>query len=247
MKKRNTLRLHFGVTFTLLLCSTFTMAQSIPLNKLTGQFDEKKDSNFVALDSTRLPVNKKGMFLQKEPAEQLLKAYHDFKQVHPDIPFVIVSAMRNYQYQNGIWQRKWDGLSTKIAQPQKIAQEILKYSSMPGTSRHHWGTDVDITSVSSEYFKTTEQGKVLYQWLKDNMPKYGFCQPFNDGRKGGYLPEEWHWSYKPIASQYIAQYKAQLETNATQITHSLNFVGHDKITLDALVKEYVLTVNRDCY
>ena len=249
MKKIITLKTvtHFSSTLTLLLCSTFAMAQSIPLNKLTGQFDEKKDSNYIALDSTILPVNKKGMYLQKEPTEQLIKAYNDFKKSYPNIPFIVVSATRNYTYQNGIWQRKWDALVPKLNNPQKIAEQILKLSSMPGTSRHHWGTDIDITSVSSEYFKNDKQGIILYKWLRENLPKYGFCQPFNEGRKGGYLPEEWHWSYKPIAKQYIAEYKAILDSNPQMIMQNLNFTGYDKITLENLVKEYVLTVNPDCY
>ncbi|MDF7666805.1 M15 family metallopeptidase [Orbaceae bacterium ESL0727] len=238
---------YFTLTITLFLCSASTMAQSIPLNKLTGQFDEKQDNSFIALDSTLLPVNKKGMYLQKEPTQQLIKAYQDFKKIHPDIPFTIVSAMRNYNYQNGIWQRKWNSLTNQFSQPQQIAEEILKFSSMPGTSRHHWGTDVDITSVSSDYFKQDPKGKILNAWLQQNMANYGFCQPFNEGRKGGYLPEEWHWSYRPIASQYIAQYKAQLDSDPTKITYALNFAGHDKIQLEALVKEYVLQVNKNCY
>ncbi|OCG10232.1 hypothetical protein A9G13_00385 [Gilliamella sp. wkB178] len=248
-KKSIRLKTVFNLTQTLilLLCSTFAMAQSIPLNKLTGQFDEKKDDNFIALDSTELPVNKKGMYLQKQPAQQLIKAYRDFKKAHPDIPFIVVSATRNYQYQNGIWQRKWDALTAKINDPQQIAEEILKFSSMPGTSRHHWGTDIDITSVSSEYFHNDSKGIILYKWLQENLPKYGFCRPFNEGRTGGYLPEEWHWSYKPISSQYIAQYKALLESDANTIMQTLNFVGHDKIKLENLIKEYVLTVNTDCY
>lgn len=118
---------------------------------------------------------------------------------------------------------------------------------MPGTSRHHWGTDIDITSVSSDYFRNDKKGIILYQWLQDNLPKYGFCQPFNEGRNGGYLPEEWHWSYKPIASQYIAQYKAQLEKDPQLIIQALNFTGHDQINLEDLVKQYVLMVNADCY
>lgn len=234
-------------TLTLLLYSNFTMAQPIPLNKLIGQFDEKIDTNFVALDSTILPVNKKGMYLQKEPTQQLIKAYKDFKKEHPDIPFIIVSATRNYTYQNSIWQRKWGNLSDKLNDPQQIADEILKYSSMPGTSRHHWGTDIDITSVSSEYFQNDKKGIILYKWLQDNLPKYGFCQAFNEGRHGGYQPEEWHWSYKPIASQYIKQYKAILENEPNIITQVLNFIGHDKIDLERLIKEYVLTVNTECY
>ncbi|WP_392552539.1 M15 family metallopeptidase [Orbus wheelerorum] len=231
----------------LMVLPFITMANTIPLEKLIGQFNEKLDQEFVALDSTVLPVNKSGMYLQKEPTEQLIKAYHDFKKQYPNNPFIIVSATRNYNYQNGIWQRKWDTLFPKLKNEQDTAKDILKYSSMPGSSRHHWGTDVDITSVSSDYFRSTKQGEILYQWLLENMPKYGFCQPFSEGREGGYNPEEWHWSYKPIAKNYLQQYKHILQQDDKAIISKLNFAGHNKIKLKALLQEYVLDVSKDCY
>lgn len=224
-----------------------TMANKISIEKLIGQFNEKVDPQYIALDKTELPVNKPGMYLQKEPTEQLIKAYQDFKKQYPNIPFIIVSATRNYNYQNGIWQRKWDTLFPKLNDSQNTAKEILKYSSMPGSSRHHWGTDVDITSVSSDYFKNTKQGKILYQWLQANMLKYGFCQPFSEGRSGGYYPEEWHWSYKPIAKNYLHQYKTTLEENEQTILTKLNFAGYNKIKLKQLLTEYVFDVSQDCY
>jgi len=224
-----------------------TMANTIPLEKLIGQFNEKLDQEFIALDSTELRVNKPGMYLQKEPTAQLIKAYHDFKKQHPNIPFIVVSATRNYDYQSAIWQRKWNAILPKLKNEQSTAKDILKYSSMPGSSRHHWGTDFDITSVSPEYFHHTAQGKILYQWLLDNMPKYGFCQPFNEGRSGGYYPEEWHWSYRPIAKNYLMQYKSVLEQDDQAILSKLNFAGHNKIKLKALLQEYVLDVSKDCY
>lgn len=235
-----------AILLILLGFSMSSIASTIPLEKLIGKLDEKQDATFVALDSTQLPVNKKGMYLQKEPTKQLVKAYQAFKKAHPDIPFVIVSAMRNYQYQNGIWQRKWNALFPKLNHAQKTAENILQYSSMPGTSRHHWGTDVDITSLSSEYFQHDKKGKILYQWLQENMPKYGFCQPYTEGRKGGYLPEEWHWSYKPIAKQYLTHYQDLLNHNEQAIIQQLTFAGHDNIKLVDLVNEYVLTINSEC-
>lgn len=223
------------------------MANTIPLTKLLGQFDEKLDPDFIALDSTILPVNKSGMYLQKEVANQLIKAYQDFKKTYPDIPFIIVSATRNYAYQNSIWQRKWNALLPKFKEEQKTANEILKFSSMPGTSRHHWGTDIDITSVAPEYFTQDPKGKKLYQWLQTNMPKYGFCQAFNTGRQGGYQPEAWHWSYKPIASKYIEQYRTNFINNQQSILQHLTFAGYNKLQLAELIKEYVFDVNPDCY
>lgn len=235
------------ITLILINLSFFTMANTIPTEKLIGQFNEKSDPDFIPLDATILPVNKIGMYLNREVAEQLIKAYRDFNKLHPDIPFVITSATRNYTYQNGIWTRKWNNLYPTFKNAQATAEEILKYSSMPGSSRHHWGTDIDITSFSSEYFHQTKKGKILYQWLQENMPKYGFCQPFNENRNGGYQTEEWHWSYQPIAKQYLYAYKKLIEKEPTTILNKMNFVGHDKIKLKSLISEYVLTINDKCY
>ena len=29
-------------------------------------------------------------------------------------------------------------------EPKKAISEIIRFSTVPGTSRHHWGTDIDI-------------------------------------------------------------------------------------------------------
>ena len=50
---------------------------------------------------------------------------------------------------------------------------------MPATSRHHWGTDMDINSVEDDYFKDGK-GKKVYRWLVENASKYGFCQVYSD-------------------------------------------------------------------
>lgn len=237
---------------TMIMNSTVTFAQSdtstvIPLNELIGQYNEKTHSNFIALDSTILPVNKKGMYLQTEPTKQLILAYQAFKKQHPTIPFVIVSATRNYTYQNGIWQRKWQNLFPQYKDAMKTASAILQYSSMPGTSRHHWGTDVDITSLSSDYFRKDTQGKILYAWLLENMPKFGFCQAFTEGRNSGYQPEEWHWSYQPIAKLYIQQYKEIMDKQPEAIIEKLTFKGHADLEMKQIIEQYVYSVNAECY
>lgn len=229
-----------------LLFSASGFSSTLNLDHLIGQYDQTRDPNFVALDSTILPVNKKGMFLQKEVTEKLIAAYLDFKNTHPDIPFIVVSATRNYQYQNGIWSNKWNKKKSTISNPQQIAKDILRYSSMPGTSRHHWGTDFDITSVEPDYFDQNPQGQILYQWMNENMAKYGFCQPYKAGRKGGYSDEKWHWSYAPISKQYLTDYKTIMNNNPEKITRNLTFVGHDKIKLIPLLIEYVFDVDVSC-
>lgn len=229
------------------LSSSLAKAKTqISLNELLGQFDETTHPEFIALDKTKLPVNKPGMYLRKKAADKLILAYHDFKQVHPDIPFIIVSATRNYAYQNSIWEHKWQLLYSQSQNSEKTAKTILAYSSMPGTSRHHWGTDVDITQVESHYFVHDPKGKVLYKWLKKNMSRYGFCQTYNEHRSGGYNTEEWHWSYMPLAKRYLKQYRRYMKQDPMQIISHLNFTGHDKLNLVTIIKEYVFTINPNC-
>ena len=65
---------------------------------------------------------------------------------------------------------------------------------MPGsTSRHHWGTEIDIHSLKNGDFADGE-GLKIYEWLTTHAEDYGFYQPYT--AEQGYEEEEkWHWSY----------------------------------------------------
>jgi hypothetical protein len=43
----------------------------------------------------------------------------------------------------------------------------------------------------------------FYEWLRDNAPDHGFCQPFRG--KGAVKAEPWHWTYYRYSSVYEAQ------------------------------------------
>ena len=47
---------------------------------------------------------------------------------------------------------------------------------MPGTSRHHWGTEIDIHSYNNESFEQGP-GKAIYDWLTLHAADYGFSNP----------------------------------------------------------------------
>ena len=118
-----------------------------------------------------------------------------------NIKLSVVSAFRSYQRQKQIWENKWGNRPNDDIHH---AKNILKWSAFPGTSRHHWGTDVDFNSVETAYWKSKE-GEKVHKWLQNNAPKYGFCQTYDDGRQYGYNSEPWHWSYMPVADRYLAQ------------------------------------------
>ena len=92
---------------------------------------------------------------------------------------------------------------------------ILRYSALPGTSRHPWGTDLDIwdaAAVEPDYALRLSPAEyvadgvfsAMTQWMDELIgadDAEGFYKPYAiDG--GGVAPEAWHISYRPIASRY---------------------------------------------
>lgn len=168
-------------------------------NILLGKFEPRNDSNFVPIASEY--CDKAEMYIQRETYDAYLRMRKDAEKEGIDL--TIVSATRNYKSQSAIWNRKWNSLSgndsTKVC-------SIMRYSSMPGTSRHHWGTDIDFISVEPEYWKNGE-GLRIYNWLRENAPRYGFFQPYTDDpKRTGYDEERWHWSYAILSIPYLEEY-----------------------------------------
>ncbi|OIP01341.1 MAG: hypothetical protein AUJ97_07130 [Bacteroidetes bacterium CG2_30_32_10] len=223
--------------------------KSIAIDKkhLLGQFNYKTDNGFVEVDAKY--GNKKGMYLQKEVYEAFLKM--KVAAAKDGITLIIVSATRNFNEQKMIWEAKWSGkklvnsqnIYLTIKDPVERAKTILNYSSMPGTSRHHWGTDIDLNSIDNSFFNT-EKGIKLYNWLSNNAATYGFCQPYTKKdifRPNGYEEEKWHWSYLPIAKQYLTVYK-----NTITYSDITGFLGAETASKIDIIKNYIFGINQDC-
>ncbi len=199
--------------------------------ELLGKFEPSKHPDFVRIDKQY--TEKPNIYMRKE-------AYQAWIQMHADaskagIPLTIISATRNFDYQKSIWERKWNSGSYKGKNDFETAQNILKYSSMPGTSRHHWGTDVDFNSLTPSYF-TSGIGKKVYDWLTQNAVKYGFAQTYTAKSSGrtGYEEEYWHWSYMPLSSQMLRQYNSKISySNLT------GFAGSGTAEKIRVIEDYV--------
>ncbi len=165
----------------------------------------------------------------------------------------IVSAFRSFSDQKQIWEDKWTGktlvggkkLNVSTPDPKERATKILTYSSMPATSRHHWGTDFDINSVDPKFF-TTRDGKRDYEWLVAHASEYGFCQVYSHKggpgeRTTGYEEEKWHWSYLPVAGWYLKQYPIDVGYD-----HITGFMGSDAAAGIDVIKNYVQGINPEC-
>ena len=168
------------------------------------------------------------------------------------VTLTLVSATRNFDRQRQIWEAKWNGrrlLEGKhkadevYPDPADRARAILRYSSMPGTSRHHWGTDIDLNDLENDYF-TSGPGKAVYDWLTTHAAGYGFCQPYTakgPERPNGYEEERWHWSYLPLATR-LSDYAAAVLEN----TDIGGFAGAEAAPRIGVIENYVLGINPAC-
>jgi LAS superfamily LD-carboxypeptidase LdcB len=220
-------------------------------NYVTGRFNPANHPLFINLDKTDIPVSRKGQYLRKETAESLSLMLRDFKKDNPKIKISVISATRNFISQKTIWEEKWTGKRkisgapsiSEIKDPAKKGELILQYSSMPGTSRHHWGTDFDINQLNNEYY-TKGEGKAIYNWLVNNAAKYGFYQPYTTGRDAGYKEEKWHWSYLPLSKIFISDWNNHYNSMKSNFWKELPFKGVEYV--GHLAPVYVNSINSEC-
>jgi LAS superfamily LD-carboxypeptidase LdcB len=138
------------------------------------------------------------------------------------LDLVAFSSFRDFDRQLAIWNGKFRGerpmqdRSGKPLDPLTLSSAervtaILWWSALPGASRHHWGTDIDVLDaramppgyrlqvVPQEYLAGGPFHR-LTTWLNAHMHAFGFFRPYATDR-GGVTPEPWHLSYAPVASQ----------------------------------------------
>ncbi|GBF51688.1 serine-type D-Ala-D-Ala carboxypeptidase [Leptospira ryugenii] len=219
-----------------------------PFEYLMGKYNANQ-----GLIPIQLEENQKDHFLRPEVKSALLKmidAFEDSKPASYKQEIFLVSSFRNFNQQKQIWESKFTGkkamrVPIKDKTPAEIIALILEFSSAPGTSRHHWGTDFDLNALDNGYFEGNGRGKILYDWLQKNAHLYGFCQPYNElAKRGGkgYQEEKWHWSYAPIAQNLQAAWlKAYSEK---KISISGSFLGSEELGDKSV--EFVRSINSDC-
>jgi len=145
-----------------------------------------------------------------------------------------VSCYRSFERQLLIWNGKAQGerpvmdndglaLQREALDDWSWVQAILRWSALPGASRHHWGTDLDVydaAAVAPDYAVQLTPAEVnpggpfaaLHSWLdtliaSDNAE--GFFRPYARD-EGGIAPERWHLSYAPLAAQCEVQLSMSL-------------------------------------
>lgn len=151
------------------------------------------------------------------------------------IDLVPASSFRDFARQRAIWNAKFRGerpvldracraLDVGCLAPAQRVEAILAWSAVPGASRHHWGTDLDVYDraalpdgaapqlLPAEYAADGPFSR-LADWLDRHMHRFGFFRPYVSDR-GGVAPEPWHLSYAPLAGVFAAGLTADVLAEA---------------------------------
>jgi LAS superfamily LD-carboxypeptidase LdcB len=179
------------------------------------------------------------------------------------LDLVPVSSFRDFGRQRAIWNAKFRGERTardRSGRPVDMAalspgarvETILLWSALPGASRHHWGTDIDVAdgrAIAAGYAPKLEVAEYrrggpfaeLSAWLGENMRRFGFYRPYT--RRGhGVQPEPWHLSFAPLARPALARMSVALLADAISGA-GVDGEGEILARLHAIRERYVLDVD----
>jgi LAS superfamily LD-carboxypeptidase LdcB len=131
-----------------------------------------------------------------------------------------ISSFRDFTRQIAIWNGKFRGekplygadgqaLDALQMSPSERVGAILLWSALPGASRHHWGTDLDLidaraippgyrVQLTTQEFAPAGPFAPMSEWLETEAERFGFFRPFR-GILSGVRPEPWHFSFAPVA------------------------------------------------
>ena len=175
----------------------------------------------------------------------------------------VASGFRSFERQLAIWNGKVRGARSVHDDQGRLLElaaltdirkihAILRYSALPGASRHHWGTDLDIydaAAIPTAYTpqlipqEIADDGMFgpFHRWLDERMAAgeaEGFYRPYQTDA-GGVAPERWHISYAPVATACAAAYSEVL-LERTLRSSELALLDAVLEELPALYRRYVL-------
>jgi Domain of unknown function (DUF4157)/D-alanyl-D-alanine carboxypeptidase/Succinylglutamate desuccinylase / Aspartoacylase family len=109
---------------------------------------------------------------------------------------------------SGLGARKITGKSTDQEIKDAIL-DIMKTMSVPGFSRHAWGTEIDVIDPTASRWKPGGDLEGVTPFLATEAPQHGFFHPYSQGASRPsphYEDEPWHISYWRIADVLQAEW-----------------------------------------
>ncbi len=212
-------------------------------------------------DSHVLPVEELGIQLHPLAAQAFLA----LKAMASDdgIELEAVSAFRTFDTQLQIWNAKFRNerpiydaggveLEHSVLNKGELVTAILRWSALPGASRHHWGTDLDIIDreavpegyrirLVKEEFASDGVFWKLGEWLDSRLPQTDFYRPYT-GSGDGIQGEPWHLSFAPVSVQALQSMTVEILAEALADSDVL---GLDIISaqLPEIFLRYVLNIS----
>jgi LAS superfamily LD-carboxypeptidase LdcB len=229
-----------------------TSGTHTPLDAL--QLTGRARTHLVELDEPRctLHVSVVAPFLAMRAAASL-----EGLQLEP------ASSFRDFERQRLIWNAKYRGerplldrmgraLDAAALTPAERVDAILAWSALPGASRHHWGTDLDVYDraalpegarpelVPAEFAPGGPSAR-LDVWLAAHAHEYGFYRPYMSDRGGGGV-EPWHKTKAPRAQRCAARLDADVLREALG-SAAIDGAHEVRGRLDELLLRYVAAVD----
>ncbi len=187
---------------------------------------------------------------------QAMRAFLDMHNsaLKEGIDISIVSGFRSFERQLEIWNSKYKRYTSQGLTSLQAIEKIMLYSTIPGTSRHHWGTDIDIIdkkALLSEGELLNEKNYhgngpfcQLKEWMDKHSETYGFYLTYTaNNHRTGFNYEPWHYSYQPIAVDYLGHY---LNLDINSALTDANISGKNELNselLEAYRDSHVLGIN----
>lgn len=178
----------------------------------------------------------------------------------------VASGFRDFERQQTIWNDKvlgrrpvYDRAGNEVdldsLDDWDKVQTLLIWSALPGASRHHWGTDLDVFNPQliptggrlelsqAEYWYGAQ--KPFCEWLDKQLQVNGdFFRPYSRQnsitQNMGVEPEPWHISYRPLASVYEQALTVDLLRDVLA-TADLQLKDCILANLETIVARYVRT------
>jgi LAS superfamily LD-carboxypeptidase LdcB len=190
-----------------------------------------------------------GQFAQAE----VMGAYWRLKEraAHDGWDLILVSGYRSFKNQRRIWnyysrlRSKKEGMTSE-----KTAKAVMTTVSVPGFSRHQWGTELDISEESLRGQLATigpdtpKKTLDFYAWMETNAPGFGFCRIYRGGH-GAVEDEPWHWSYIPYSRTYQSQFM-EIEDFTRVLDKSVMEMDYIRANVEAIRRRELHSVSDDC-
>ncbi len=219
-----------------------------------AQYQEREFSIMELMGKEDIELYGDGINLRKEAHDAFLEMKK--AAINDGIELKIVSSYRDFYRQEGIWERKYQSYTEEDGmEPMAAIDKIIEYSTIPGTSRHHWGTDIDIVDgyrnvkgdvLVPEKFGEGGPYEDFKKWMDENSKKFDFHLVYTDDpKRKGFKYEPWHYSYAPISIPMLTAFRSK---NILALLGQEEFIGSEHFTtgfVNNYIRNNILDINSE--